>query len=136
MSKIHRKYYGSVALILLLSLAVYLLYNRKNSTLSRRSGDFIPENIAAIDRIVISQSGESVTLEQADGYWTANSGIPVRHDRMRLLFDFMNRLEIVSPVSKSIRDEILEHFTSDSKSVRLFVRGRMNKHFKILWEIQ
>jgi hypothetical protein len=129
-----KKYLGYIVFLLLLIFALIILIGRRDSTLVKRYSDFSPGNISVIDKMIISQEGESIVLERDDQQWTLNGLMKARNDRAAFLTESLERIEIVTPVSKSLKDSIIKHLLAYGKHVRLFVRGNARKSFYVYFD--
>lgn len=135
MKRLQTKHLGIIAFIALLAAALVVLFNRNESTLAKRNRDFIPADKMDIDRIVITRNGKSLRLDLSEnGTWKVNDEIAARRDRLDLFLAFLDRLEIVSPASKLIRDDVIAHLSEEGRRVQIYMQGRLDKDFMICYD--
>ena len=131
---ITRKYYSLVAFFLLLVTALIIFLTRRDGTLAERHSNFIPADVSTIDRIVISRGEDTIALEEEGQKWTLNEVSVVREDRLEFLLASLARLEIVSPVSRLLEKEVIEHLMAYGKRVQLYVQGKLDKDFLVCYD--
>ena len=129
------KYLGPVVFMILLAGALLVLFKPRDGTLARRTRDFVPDDLSGVDRVRITRQGQSLELDLSqNGTWTVDGEVSARKDRINLLFAFMDRLEIVSPAAKKIRDEMTVLLSGQGTRVQLYVGGKPDKDFRIYYD--
>ncbi|MBN2480599.1 MAG: hypothetical protein JXB19_02570 [Bacteroidales bacterium] len=129
-----RKYSGHIAFLFVAAVALLILINQREGILVKRYSGFSPGNTSSIDKIVISQAGDTVILERRDNQWTMNGIQTVRDDRLDFILSCLKRIEIVSPVAKSVKDNVIEQLTADGRFVRIFVGGKVKTRFYVYYD--
>lgn len=134
MNRLIKKYGGSIAFLLILIVALVILFSRKDGTLLKKNVDFFPENISEINRIEISKNEEVILLERNNSQWMLNGMASAQNDRIQFLLESLERIEIVSPASKLVKDSVIAHLLLYGKYVQLSGRGNTDKHFYIYFD--
>lgn len=111
--------------LIVLVLLAWMLHRRSTSTtLSGPLSDFAIGDTSKVDRIFIAdQAGASVDLRRTANGWTVNGMNAKQHDIDMLLRTF-NRIEVRSPVPKSMEPIVLRTMAASSKRVEIYEGDR------------
>ncbi|MBN1158763.1 MAG: hypothetical protein JXA61_05235 [Bacteroidales bacterium] len=129
-----RKHPVYIAFLIVVTIAVLILINRRDGLPGRQSSEFSSGNASLIDKVVISKAEETVILEREEHHWMLNGTAIARNDRVDFLLSCFERIEIVSPAAKSMKDRVAEHLKTEGKLVRLYVNGNLRKGFHVYYE--
>ena len=102
-----KKFFKIFLIIILAGLSVYYGYFRKNSTLWYSDTGFAIHHPLAITRIIIGNPDTYLTIIKIQNKWRVDS-IEARQELVDFLLKVSGQLEIVSPISLSLKDSILK----------------------------
>ncbi len=117
--------------IILAVLAVLLYTNDNHGTLKVDSREFAVSDTSSVTKIKISDSRSVLTLERQGTGWTVNGGLNAKPQIVKALLSVISGLEISSPVSKSMTDDILNRFSSSALSISIESSGNVIKAYRI-----
>jgi hypothetical protein len=119
----------SIALILCLGLAAYLLNNKENSITRTDRRDFtIADTSEVIKVILTSKAPETAILERVnEGLWTINENYKARKSGIFYLLKTLQRMEIAHPVPLSMRDNVLGNLAVKGIKVQVFLKNGEEK---------
>ncbi len=115
-------------------IAALLLFDREKGTLGRRDSDFIPFNASLIDRFIIFQGNDSVILEKTNSGWTVNKTLAANEELIELFKASLGRIEIVSPSSRAVRQQITEMLYKEGSVVQLYVNDRLKSTLYVKYD--
>lgn len=117
-----------VILIALGSIAWWLGGQRGTSTLDRPLSDFMVPDTSKVDRIFIAETdGKLVDLRRTANGWQVVRGnelYTAKQDYINLLLKTFLRVEVRSPVPKSMESNVLRVMSSNSKRVEIYEGGK------------
>lgn len=117
--------------IVLAALAIVLYNNDKKGTLKIESHAFAVADTSSVTKIKISDSKSALVFERQGNGWTVNEGFNARPKAVKAILGIISGLEVSSPVSKSMMDEVLNGFTSQALSVSIESSGSITKEYRI-----
>lgn len=136
-NKLKKKYANYlILLVIILTAAIYFFSNSK-ATFRLRNINFAVENIEDIDQIILKAESNTIQLTKQNNAWKVNQQY---HAKSRNILDFitaLNRIEILSPVSKTEKAQIASILKSDgiqveiiknNKSIRKYYVSRPSMH--------
>jgi hypothetical protein len=105
----------------LVAVAIILVLNKGNTTLSADSKDFAVEDTASIYKIKLSDKlGNSTVLERkGDGYWMVNNKWKADRRQVDLLLKTMRLVEVKNPVPLKARNDVIARMASSAVEVVL-----------------
>ncbi len=108
--------------LLLTTLAVYLVINKNNSTLSVEKTSFAVEDTASITKLFLADKrGYSVTLNRVGaGEWNVNGNFPARQDAINTLLTTIKKVEMKAPIGIGARENILKDLASRGIKVEIY----------------
>lgn len=111
-------------LLLVLAATAFWLWKRDTgTTLAAPMADFAIEDTSAVSRIFIAESdGKTVDLQRTDGTWTVN-GMPANPRSVSLLLKTFRRVEVRSPVARSMEANVLRVMGGTAKKVEIYQGG-------------
>lgn len=113
-----------LALVVLGGLAWWLKSNDAPTTLDRPLSDFAVPDTAGVTRIHISDTkGSSVDLKRSAQGWTLNDRYAAKQAEVDLLLRTFKRVEVKSPVPKSMQPHTLRLMASGAKKVEIYEGG-------------
>lgn len=121
-----------IIILLLLAIFVgYLIISNQNSTIKSNVRNFAIEDTASINKFyLVDKNNNGILLERQQGFWTVNGEDKARQGMVALLLKTLNRIRVKEPVSKSVRDSIVESFTIESTKVEIY---KNNKLLKVIY---
>lgn len=122
-----------ILFVLLLAAVTVIFISRRDSTLKRSYSNYFPVNAATIDKVLILQGNDTIVLEQDSNKWVLNGITVARNDRLMFLMESLERIELVTPATKSAEKDIIENLLTKGKHVQLYSRGKLNKDFRIYY---
>lgn len=114
-----------LAVIILGGLAWWLSSNDAPTTLDRPLSDFAVADTAGVTRIHISdtQGGTSVDLKRTPKGWILNDIYTAKQPEVDLLLRTFKRVEVKSPVPKSLQPKTLRVMAAIAKKVEIYEGG-------------
>lgn len=111
-------------LFLLAGTAWWLWRTDATTTLDKPLSDFAVPDTAGVTRIHISDTrGAFVDLERTANGWTLNDRYMAKQSEVNLLLRTFKRIEVKSPVPKSLQPHTLRVMGSSSKKVEIYEGG-------------
>ena len=127
-----KKYRVYIWIIIILAVLAVILYtNDKHGTLKVDSKEFAVFDTSTVTKIKISDSRSTLTIERQGIGWTVNEGFNAKPQTVKALLDVISGLEISSPVSKSMMDDVLNGFSSSGLTISIESSGNVIKAYKI-----
>lgn len=109
--------YFSIVLVLLVIL--YVLKVRRDSS-DFSDSEFRIEKIDQIGSIEINDKyGNKVYLKQKDGRWFVQNGYPAHSEKIEILLQTLNKLEVDYPVSDTLRPVAIENLRQYGLEVKI-----------------
>lgn len=125
-------YYYLVFASLLSIVAVWITVTQKSYTIKGELRDFAVEDTASVDKIFMAnKSGTTLLLERKDGHWVVNGKYEARNDLIELLLYTLNRISVVSPVSRAEAQTILKKMAAKSIKVEIYQHGEIFKTYYV-----
>jgi hypothetical protein len=127
-----KKYRIYILIIFVLGVLAFVLYmNDKPGTLKVESHVFSVTDTSRVTKIILGDGKLLVTLERQGNGWVVNRGFNARPNAVKMLLNVLSGLEISSPVSKTMNDEVTKSFTTDALSVTVESSGEVIKSYRI-----
>lgn len=118
-------------LIVLTAVAFWLWRSNTGSTLAGPLSDFAVPDTASVDRIFIAdKQGLTADLRRVNGRWTVN-GLPANQFNVGTLLKVFVRVEVRTPVAKSMEAMTLKLMASNAVKVEIYTGG--DEPEKIWW---
>ncbi len=118
-------------LIVLAAVAFWLWRSNTGSTLTGPLSDFAVPDTASVDRIFIAdKQGLTADLRRVNGRWTVN-GLPANQFNVGTLLKVFVRVEVRTPVAKSMEAMTLKLMASNAVKVEIYTGG--DEPEKIWW---
>ena len=119
----------SIAIILCLGLAAYLLNNKENSITRSDRRDFsIADTSEVVKVILTSKAPETAILDRVnENTWTINENYTARKSGIFYLLKTLQRMEIAHPVPLSMRDNVLGNLAVKGIKVQVFLKNGEEK---------
>lgn len=120
--------------IVLAVLAVMLITNHSNSTMSDKLKNFTVEDTASIQKIYMADklNREVTLLRQENGDWIMKDSTLVRADLIKAVLVALKKVQAVAPVAKSAHDNVIRSMAVRSTKVEVYVKSyRINLFNKI-----
>ena len=122
-------YIIAVALIIAVAFVVYF---SRFSTIKKELRDFAVPDTALVDKIfMVDKMNQTVLLERNNNEWRVNGKYCARRDAIFVLLKTIARLDIKSPVSKSMLATVISQMASRSVKVEVYKSGKLNKTFYV-----
>ena len=116
------------ALVVLATLTIYILLNKKKSTISDKLNDFAVEDTASIDKIFIAEkNGKKALLERTEKGWTVNGKYLARMDGINLLLYTFKRTQLKYPPGEKAKETIIRAIATEGKKVEIYQNGKRTK---------
>ncbi len=126
-----RKYrYHIAAIVLLLLLVLFFRQHRSSTTLDRRETGFAIINFEDIERVVIRDGKDELTLYLEDGTWIVNSVFEAREKAVEMLLQTFGRLRAGSPVPRSMLGNVTEGLAGAAITVETTI-GRRTRVYHV-----
>lgn len=119
----------SIALILCLGFAAYLLNNKENSITRTDRRDFAIADTSEVVKVILtSKAPETAILKRVnEGLWTINESYKARKSGIFYLLKTLQRMEIAHPVPLSMRDNVLGNLAVKGIKVQVFLKNGEEK---------
>ncbi|MEI6576880.1 MAG: DUF4340 domain-containing protein [Bacteroidota bacterium] len=111
-----------LAVAVLALAAVLLLISRTNSTFSKKDRNFAISDTANVTRVFMADmSKHSVLLEKVGPtQWTVNKNYKVRQDAINILLKTLLNVEVLEPVAKAGRNNVVKRLAGNSVKVEVY----------------
>jgi len=112
-----------VLLVAILAIiAIFLVLSRSGSTFNKKDRNFGVSDTANITRIFMADMNKhSVLLERVNaGQWTVNKDFVVREDAMQIFLKTLLDVEVLEPVAKAGRNNVVKRLASKSVKVEVY----------------
>lgn len=121
-----------IALVLLGSLAMYLVKRNNTGTMGDLKA-FAIEDTASISKIIIAnKAGATTVLEKGnDGWWMVNKKFHARKDLLALVMDCAKRMEIKSPLPAAAVENIRKSLATSATKVEFWGKDGIIKSMYI-----
>jgi hypothetical protein len=121
----NRRAWLLLLLVLLAVFAWWLSREKGLSTLDRSLTDFAIVDTARVDRIFIAdRSGRVADLRREGNQWTINDRYKAKRSNAELLLRTFARIEVQSPIPKSMQANALRFMSSGSMKVEIYTGGK------------
>ena len=115
----------------LIFLAVVLYITDKPGTLKVEPSAFAISDTSSLTKIQICDGATTLMLERQGDGWIVNETFNARPKAVKTLLSVISGLEVNSPVSKSMTNEVLHSFTTRSVTVSAETSRRVVKSYRI-----
>lgn len=129
-----KKYIRYVAVVIILAAILFMLSPNKRRTLPVDIADFIPTGILLTDKIEFARQDALLTLEKSGNNWKVDGSSPARNDLVELFLTSLQRTEIVSPASKTVRKQLSEVIASNGRLVKFYSNDRLTRSFYVYFD--
>jgi hypothetical protein len=130
----------AITLVLILgSIAVWLVFNSKKSTIKKELSDFAVVDTHLIDKIhLIDKAGKEITLEKnEDGKtWKLNGKYTARFDGVKQLMNTIRLIKVRNPVGKRAMENVIKQLATGSTKCEIYIKGKLAKAYYIGGETQ
>jgi hypothetical protein len=120
-----------IAGLLIVAAVVVFMYNR-TSTIKKELRDFAVADTALVDRIfMVDKMNQSVLLEREGDEWKVNGKYTARKDAIYVLLKTIARLDVKSPVPKSMMNTVISQMAARSVKTEVYKNGKRVKTFYV-----
>jgi hypothetical protein len=123
-----------ILVIVLTSVAGYLLYTNQSGTIRKELRDFAVKDTASISKIFMADAfGKTVTVERQDvEKWVVNNKFEARRDAIELVLKTISRMEVKAPVSKAAFETVVKNLAGNSTKVEVYTgKNKPSKTFYV-----
>lgn len=108
--------------IVVVASAFYLYKSKSKGTIANSLKDFSVEDTASITKInIVAKNGSALLLDKQDNKtWKVNGLYQARTDMIAVLLETLKRVEVKSPVNKTMRDKLIKQMSSSAVRVQVF----------------
>jgi hypothetical protein len=108
--------------VLLILLAVWLYFSQRGGTFNRELKDFAIEDSSRVSKIfMVNKANTQVLLERTDSGWVVNGKLPARKDGIETLLKTMLRIQVKSPVPKTVFETVVRNLATQSTKVEVYI---------------
>lgn len=129
-----KRYLPFILVIVLAVMVLFVIHTKRDKSMREGIDDFIPPDIQVIDKIIISDRDHQVLLEKSGNDWTINQSGRAGKERVMFLLSGIQRLEMISPVSRTVRQEIMHTMTYKGRLVELYRKNRLSRSFYVYFD--
>lgn len=127
-----RKYRVYIWITIILATLAVILYTIDNQgTLKVDNREFAVSDTSSVTKIKISDGKSALTLERQGIGWTVNEQFNAKPKTVKALLGVISGLEISSPVSKSMTQDIFNGFSFSALSISIESSGNVIKAYRI-----
>ncbi|MBL4715347.1 MAG: hypothetical protein COC01_00305 [Bacteroidetes bacterium] len=121
-----------IVVISLGAIAYFFATDTSKNTIPKELRDFAVEDTSSIDKIFMAdRSGKQVLLERKTGGWIVNQKYKARNDAIAYLLGTMKRIAVMSPVSKTARENIIKEMATVSTKVEIYQNNKLLKTYYV-----
>jgi hypothetical protein len=129
-----KKYVPYVAVVIMLAAILFMLAPNRRRTLPVDITDFIPAGILLTDKIEFARHDALLTLEKSGNSWKVDGSSVARNDLVELFLTTLQRTEIVSPASKTVRKQLSEVIVRNGRLVKFYSNDRLTRSFYVYFD--
>jgi len=127
-----RNYLQILIAVGLLIVSLWLITNKKSTTLEIESGNFAIDDTSGVDKIFLAnRAGQTVLLEKTGNSWMVNKKYPVRKDAIQTLLHTFKNLHIKSPVPNSARNTVIKDMAVVGVKVEIYIHKNLLKTYYV-----
>jgi hypothetical protein len=116
-------------------MAVFVvLVIRRNGNWQQRSIGFVPPDVSSIDSVRVTCQKASLILGKSGEDWKINHHEPAKKEKVELLLSSLQRIEIVSPTARMIRDAISDSLLLHGKHISIFSGGKLVRSMYVYYD--
>ncbi len=114
-------------------VAVWLVYSRRDGTISEALRDFAVKDTGSVSKIFMAnKAGKQVLLEkQPNGDWIINGKHWARPDAISTLLGTMYQVEVRSPVARAAYNNIIKSLAANSVKVEVYNKNGIIKTYYV-----
>lgn len=131
--KIKSVWLFAVVIILLIVAAIFFL-NDGNSSIKTKEKDFAILQPEKITSIKIKYDSLEVSLEKDGKSWKVNESFEAKRESIGLILTTLQRLEVLSPISKDYQDIAQKKLKNDPIEVTIGENNRVSKIFYVQYD--
>lgn len=111
-----------VIIILLAVVAIWLAYDRSNSTFSKNEGDFAVEDTARITRILLADKRNNIVVleRKEDGKWVVNEEYPASKPILDMFLQTLKNIRVKEPVPVNQQKHIISLLAANAVKVEIY----------------
>jgi len=114
--------------LLLAILGGYFFFSNSNSTINKKLVEFAVEDTSQIAAIEIVGQNEKLLLQRNNlGFWYLNNFQYANHKSVRILLKTLKNLQMKSPVSSEIEQDIKNELLKNGKKLTVFFNDSTQK---------
>lgn len=121
--------YILIAVVVIVALGYFL--SNSDGTLKKRNSDFAVVDVDKITEIKIFSNANELMLKKEFNSWKVNNKYQVKDNNIENLLAVINRISLLSPVSKVEREQVATILKSDGSLVEIRKGNRVLKRFYV-----
>ncbi|HET6226295.1 MAG TPA: hypothetical protein VFF27_08455 [Bacteroidia bacterium] len=133
MNKKGKNRIAAIIVILLGSMAFWLIINNKKGTIKETLRDFAVEDTASITKIFLAdKSLKSIILERKPGgTWMVNGKYIARADVMQTLMQTIKNVDVKEPVGNAAQDNIIKRLSGSAIKCEIYAGEELVKAYYV-----
>ena len=118
-------------LVILVAIAAIYYFSNSKGSLKLRNVSFAIESTEGITKVQISSPNETITLNKEFENWKVNNKYKARDKYVENLILALNRVVVLSPVSKAEKEQVASILKADGILVEVFKKNRTIKKYYV-----
>ncbi len=120
-----------IVLFILLIIAGVFFFSNNKGTLNLRKSDFSIDSPDDITKIQLSSNQKVLVIEKKHDQWKVNNKYKATQKYVENLILALNRITVLSPVSKAEKEQVASILKADGILVRVYKNRRTIKEFYV-----
>jgi len=117
---------------ILIAAAGFMVFYSQMSTIKKELRDFAVPDTAMVDKIfMVDKMNQQVLLERKGSEWQVNGKYNARKDAIYVLLKTIARLDVKSPVPKTMLNTVISQMAARSVKVEVYKSGDLHKIFYV-----
>jgi len=130
-NKLKKKYVNYLILLVIIVIAAIYYFSNNKATFSLRNINFAVENIEDIDQLILNTESGKIELTKQNNDWKVNQQYYAKNRNILNFVTALNRLEILSPVSKTEKAQIASILKSDGIQVEIIKNNKTIRKYYV-----
>src|SRR4051812_26529066 len=133
MKKKRKNAIPAAIVIILGSMAFWLIINNKKGTIKETLRDFAVQDTASITKIFLAdKSFKNITLERKpSGVWMVNDKYIARKDVLQTLLSTIKKIDVKEPVGKAAQDNIIKRLSGSAVRCEIYAGDKLIKAYYV-----
>ncbi len=121
-----------IAVVIALLAMIILILNQKDTRIGQMQNRLFGIDSSEINRIVIEEDENSITLMQEGKEWVTDAGVTVKPEAIHSFFEAQKRIQIKAPASIKVRDDVIKQVNISGLKVQMTrINGKKTEYYLV-----